>query len=116
MTRLLFITLALVMLVPTVAFGRPASDYETVAFITKDQVQAGLTIRVVAREFGDLASCGETYTTVFRGEIANEFGESPRMIRFWGHNLLNGIYKVEKLWKGDGESDCAVLVRVATPK
>ena len=47
-------------------------------------------------------------------QIANEFGQAPKMVRIWGRNLLNEVYMVEKLWKGDGESDCAILVRVST--
>lgn len=114
MTRFLLVTLALVMLVPTLAYGRPASDFETVAFMTKDGIQVGQKIQIVAREFGDLTSCGETYTTVYRGLIPNEFGDAPKTIRIWGHNLLNGFYVVEKLWKGDGESDCAMVVRASS--
>jgi hypothetical protein len=113
MTRLLFVTLALVSLIPALAFARPAQDFATVAFMTKDGVQVGQKIRIVTSEFGDLVSCGETYNTVYRGQIPNEFGDQMKTVRIWGQNMLYGVYAVEKLWKGDGEADCAVLVRVS---
>lgn len=112
MTRLVLVSLAVLLLFPTLAFGRPATDFEAVAFLSKDAIQVGQKIQIIASEFGDLTACGESYTTVYRGAIAEEFGGARKIVQMWGSNL-KGLYTVEKLWTGEGEATCALLTRVS---
>jgi hypothetical protein len=107
----MFFAIALIALLPAIGASYPAPDAVNAVFLTSDGIQIGQKIQIMASEFGDMNACGVRYTSVYRGAIVDEFGGSRRMVRVWGNNL-SGLYRVEKIAKGEKDADCAVLVRV----